>query len=122
MKKKTLFSLTVGLPTILLVFIVLCLLSFAVLSYVSAQADWKLCSKALEHSDAYYQAVNKAEETLEAISNGEKAQPYYYFPISDLQSLYISLSLAENGTYEIIDWKVISNDNITYDEHLHVIP
>lgn len=122
MKKNTLFSLNVGLPTIFLVFIVICLLSFSILSYVTARADWNLCQKAVAHSDAYYSAVNQAENKLADISHGEGAKTTYLFPISDLQSLSVSLSYTKNGNYEISDYKIISTEDIVYDEHLNVIP
>lgn len=122
MKKKTLFTLNIGLPSIFLVFIVICLLSFSVLSYVSAKADWNLCEKALEHSDAYYQAANEAEKSIRDYAMGNTSQSDFYFPISDLQTLYVSLSHTDNDNYKITDWKIISTDNVSYDEHLHVIP
>lgn len=145
MKKNTEFSLNIGLPTILLIFVVLCLISFGILSLVSANADWKLSQKMLNRSTSYYQACNEAERFLADIDTTlynlymqsvddtvyqeaiAELPTVYNFPLSDLQELEITLSYhtpsAEIPTfYQIESWKVISIDNINYDCGLHVIP
>ena len=65
MKKKTSRSLlTTGTSTLLLIFISLCLLTFAVLSLLSARADRNLSRKTAERTSAYYEACNQAEDRL----------------------------------------------------------
>lgn len=145
MRKNTEFSLNIGLPTILLIFVVLCLISFGILSVVSANADWKLSKKLLSRSSSYYQACNEAERFLAEIDttlyqlyeqnadvssyqNAVAALPTIYnFPVSDLQELEVTLSFQipseYNPTfYRIESWKLISTNNIDYDSGLHVIP
>lgn len=56
-----------GISSILLIFIILSLISFAILSYSSANADWKLTNKVLTRTTSYYQACNRAQEELERI-------------------------------------------------------
>ena len=145
MKKNAEFSLNIGLPTILLIFVVLCLISFGILSLVSANADWKLSQKLLSRSSSYYQACNEAELFLAEIDTtlyhiyeqAEDTLAYqiatsniptvYYFPVSDLQELEVTLSFQiptelSPTFYYIESWKLISTDNINYDNGLHVIP
>ena len=64
MDKKKNFPMNIGLSSILLIFVVLCLVSFSILSIVSANADKKLSLKVLNRSIAYYNACNEAETTL----------------------------------------------------------
>ena len=65
MKKKTSRPLlTTGTSTLLLIFVSLCLLTFAVLSFLSARADQNLSRKTAERTSAYYEACNQAEDQL----------------------------------------------------------
>ena len=67
-KKKPL-RLNVGTSSILMIFVILCLVCFATLSIISASADNKLSNKVLERTTAYYNACNEAEISLSQIDN-----------------------------------------------------
>lgn len=58
------FGNHVGTSSILLIFIVLCLVSFAGLSLVSANADYTLTAKIASRTSSYYSASNKAQDVL----------------------------------------------------------
>ena len=47
--KKKQFGMNIGSASILLVFVILCLVSFAVLSIVSANADSRLSTRSTQH-------------------------------------------------------------------------
>ena len=64
MRKKNRMGLNIGTSSILLVFVLLCMVTFAALSYVSANADYKLSRSLADRTSAYYDAVNSAEEAL----------------------------------------------------------
>ena len=65
MKKKTSRPLlTAGTSTLLLIFLSLCLLTFAVLSLLSARADRNLSRKTADRTTAYYEACNQAENRI----------------------------------------------------------
>ena len=150
MNKKPLFSLNIGLSSTVLIFTVLCLISFGVLSLVSANADLRLSQKVLKRSTAYYDACNLAEEDIshfdaklhkayaqgatnqsELISNfcGKKglnsySQSFTYY-ISDIQSLHVKLSIkypspTDKQLYKIDEWKVITDNTLEYDDTLHI--
>lgn len=144
MNKKREFTMNIGLPSILLIFVILCLISFGVLSLVSANTDRKLSQKVLDRSTAYYEACNQAEEMLfavdtrlhEAYSQSHNCEEYisliadipynYTYVISDIQYLDISLSFAypesENDPfYQILSWKVVTKDDLDYDTGLHLL-
>ena len=67
--KKKQFGMNIGSASILLVFVILCLVSFAVLSIVSANADSRLSTRVLERTTAYYDACNQAEQSLAGMDN-----------------------------------------------------
>lgn len=145
MQKKSHFSINIGLPSILLIFVILCLVSFGILSLVSANSDRKLSHKVLNRSSTYYEICNQAEDTLAKVhelllqayysSNSKNAYQKaiqdipanYSFILSDLQTLEISLrflypSNENEDFFQIETWQIVTKDNIEYDESLHVIP
>lgn len=145
MEKKAEFNVNIGLSSILLIFVVLCLVSFGILSLVSANADRKLSKKVLNRTSAYYEACNQAESTLCSIDKTlhtlyeacDSAEAYYeqaggttlsfQYDISELQALQITLNILYPETdhdafYQITSWKVITTQELDYDEQLHVIP
>lgn len=69
MEKNRKPILGVGTSSILLIFILLCLVTFAVLSLVSARSDYRLSKKNADHVTAYYEAENQASEILSRIED-----------------------------------------------------
>lgn len=57
-------SMAIGGSSILMIFVVLCLTTFAVLSLVSANADWKLTQRTAQSVTGYYAADGEAERAL----------------------------------------------------------
>lgn len=127
------FHINVGSSSILLIFVILCLVSFATLSIVSANADAKLSRKVVERTTAYYEACNEAQadiasldDTLKAIYADSFDEDEYYmavghkktyiFTISDLQTLSVSLDILypeKTGEtfYRITSWRVLTNSS-----------
>lgn len=64
MKTKRKFKMGVGMSSMLMIFVVLCLTTFAVLSYVTANADAKLTQKAEQKVTAYYTADSEAQRLI----------------------------------------------------------
>ena len=132
--KKKQFGMNIGSASILLVFVILCLVSFAVLSIVSANADSKLSTRVLERTTAYYTACNQAEQSLAGMdhtlrriyesSDNEEAYfasvghgKSYVIPISNLQSLQVTIEIlypgtAEDSFYKITAWQVLNTDEL----------
>lgn len=132
--KKKQFGMNIGSASILLVFVILCLVSFAVLSIVSANADSKLSTRVLERTTAYYTACNQAEQSLAGMdhtlrriyesSDSEEAYfasvghgKSYVIPISDLQSLQVTIEIlyprsAEDTFYQITAWQVLNTEEL----------
>jgi hypothetical protein len=57
----------VGTSFMLVIFIVLCLAVFAILSLTSALRDYSYSEKSAQRTTAYYEACNQAEDTLALI-------------------------------------------------------
>lgn len=67
MGKKGGAGINVGGSSILIIFVLLCLTTFATLSLVSANADYKMTFKTAEAANNYYAADAKGEEKLAEI-------------------------------------------------------
>lgn len=137
------FHINVGSSSILLIFVILCLVSFATLSIVSANADAKLSGKVVERTTAYYEACNKAQTDIASMDDTLKAvyadsfdedeyfmavghKKTYIFPISALQTLSVSLDIlypeqAGEPFYRITSWQVISNSSALEEEEDSVL-
>ncbi len=61
------FGINIGSSSILMIFVLLCLVTFSALSLVSANADYKLTEKTAESVSGYYEADAKAETLLASI-------------------------------------------------------
>ena len=71
MKRNRDFGLSIVAPSIVVIMVILCLVCFAGLSIVSANADLTLSRKLAERTSAYYQACNEAQEDLLEASKKE---------------------------------------------------
>lgn len=136
------YGLNIGSSSILLIFVLLCLVSFAALSIVSANADSKLNNKVMERTTAYYNACNLAEASISDIDHtlsklyvsGITEDAYfeqvghtisYAVPISDTQSLNVELRIkypkkSGENFYSITSWQVITPEIIELDDSLHL--
>ena len=139
-KRKSIGSMSLGSSILLLVFVVVSLVSFAVLSLSSAITDKKLTTQISEKNSSYYQACNLAEEYLAQIdSNLQTAyessiseEGFYELvstgsdfsiPVSDFQELYVAITYTypqeEGDTFYTIDeWKLISTNTPEIDNSL----
>ena len=55
---------SIGISSLILIFVMLCLLTFSVLSLVSARADMRLSQRSADRTAAYYDAENRANDIL----------------------------------------------------------
>lgn len=69
MNKRTSVSVGMGGTLVITVFVVLCLMIFALLSFITACSDLKLSNKAQEISADYYNIHGRAEKKLAEISD-----------------------------------------------------
>ena len=67
MKPKNGFQFSVGGPSILMIFVIFCLATFGVLSYVTANMDNKISVKSSKTVQNYYQANRLVQSKLEQV-------------------------------------------------------
>lgn len=121
--QKSFFN--IGITSIVLIFVLLCLLTFSVLSLVSAKADYNLSQKSAQRTTDYYEAENEASDILHSIvdclnTQAETADAEQFFvnvrsqleemdlvsfqddrhlsysvPLGDSQSLSVSLTISD---------------------------
>lgn len=119
-RKREIFSPpAVGGISLLVVFAVLCLTVFALLSLTTVQADGRLADASARAVEDYYAADCAAQEILARLRNGEvpmEATSHledswhtgtrytYTVPISDTQELDVEV-LVDGEDYEILRWQ-----------------
>ena len=111
-----------GFSTILLAFVMICIVTIAALSLLTANSDYRLSQKVAEKNTAYYQAEQQAYETLAkidtllstAFTNADDANDYYQEAENNLLSLNI-------GTYDRITGTFSYSIPIAEKQNLEVI-
>jgi len=103
MKRGSHPVMSVGFTSILVIFIILCLTAFAMLSVVSAKSDERLTSEVTGQTDQSLSAGNKAEEALARIDDR-------------LRSLYASSS--DKSEYYAACGKVFSDEGTEFADDL----
>ena len=122
----------VGGSSLLVIFAVLCLTVFALLTLSTAAADGRLSQEAAEAVEAYYRADSQAEVLWARLRAGERPAEVtetaedagstlyeYTVPISQGQELRVSLRL-EDGIWTVEQWQAVSTMDWQADEDLTV--
>ena len=128
MNKKEHFSLpAVGLSSLLVIFVALCLAVFAQLALSTAKADEKLSDQGHQAIMDYYQAEREADAIIAQLRSGKIPEGVtfedgiYSFQcvISDTQALEVEVKL-EGETYTILKWQSVSTADWQAEEDLPV--
>jgi len=117
----------IGLSSLLVIFAVLCLLTFALLTVSTVQADSRLRSKSEQAMLDHYAADRQAQVLLARIRAGEVPENVnenngiytYSCAISDTQTLVVEVE-AEGTEYHILRWQAVSAGSSETDVHLPV--
>ena len=122
----------VGSASVLLIFTVLSLISFATLALVNSKADYNLSSNLAQRQSAYYKACHKGQAFVAAVDSGyetgmENATIKESIPITDNQSLDITIISNDTNNlsnldkkYTITQWQIVNNADDDYDYSLPV--
>lgn len=142
-KKHNSYGANIGSSSLIMIFVVLCLVCFSTLAIVSANADQKLSNKVMQRNDAYYHACNIAEEKLMQIDQS-LLQAYHsstsndeYFdtvghtisfaiPVGDLHTVSVELTVQyptdhNQKLYRISKWELQTTGTLELDQSLPVI-
>ena len=105
----------VGGTSLLIVFAVLCLMVFALLTLSTVQADGRLSDASLKAATDYYAADTEAETIYAQLRQGtvptgvkvEGNLYTYQCEISETQTLSVRLQKSEAG-WRVLQWKAVS--------------
>lgn len=118
MNKRMNVSVGMGGTLIITVFVVLCLMVFAVLSFTTAHSDLKLSNKAQEITADYYSIHGRAEEKLSEI-NDILLKTDEYKIISDL-SCIDGVSFIDDENL-IVQYEVLGQKNQKISIELNIL-
>ena len=143
-------GLGVGYVSVMLIFAVVCLTIFAVLSFKTSLSDSTVNKRSGDFLRQYYSTDTIAKDTLsklndiayqaktadffeEEFENTAKnienvtvkrvkdgLSTNYTVPINELQELKVSVLFDRNGNYKIEQWQCITISDDTSDSHLNV--
>lgn len=83
-------GINIGSASIIMVFSVLCLTVFAVLTFVTANNEYKLSAKSADQVKAYYAADESATETMAQIENIVKTTNSYGLITNEVSGLGVT--------------------------------
>lgn len=122
MRKKEPIVINIGTVSLILVFSVLALVVFALLSFVSASGNWRMAEKMAERMNQYYAAeVQAAEltaqalETADFLADQEKARETdpkekvqsWQIPVGETQYLAVTIKvLPKENKWKIVQWNL----------------
>lgn len=136
MKKKITGGINVGTSSILVTFVLLCLVTFAALSYLSANSDYKLSQQTAQRATDFYKANEVAEikyQDIDATLKGAAADEdelnrllagkdvtidcsgdapliSYDVTVSSSQKLHVQLCYAEGSNLVVTKWQTENAD------------
>ena len=107
----------VGGSSLLIIFAVLCLTVFSLLTLSTAKADQRLSDVSADAVKAYYSADLQAETILSQLRAGQLPEGVtvngsvysYTCEISETQTLMVEISLVGNS-WEILRWQAVSSN------------
>ncbi|MCI8400561.1 MAG: hypothetical protein HFI38_00415 [Lachnospiraceae bacterium] len=97
MKKQKFSFFNIGTSSLVLIFLVLCLVTFSVLSLVTARADYSMSSRTADRLKQYYQTSSRAEQILAVIDDSLAA----LYDRSSGESAYLA-AVADTDWNEVV--------------------
>lgn len=137
-KKESFAPPALGGSSLLVVFAVLALTVFALLSLSTVRADVRLGDAAAQAVTGYYQADCQAQEILARLRSGETpvevtshmedswhaprmVRYTYAVPISDTQELQAEVLVnSADGSYSVLRWEAAPVGELEFDDGLDV--
>lgn len=117
----------VGGSSLLVIFAVLCLTIFALLSLSTVQADRRMAEASYQAVQGYYEADTEAELILANLRSGnlpdnvtKKDNLYSYTcQVSETQALEVEVQITEDS-YRVLRWQLVSTTEWEADDGLDV--
>lgn len=126
-KKRPAFPAVVGGSSLLVIFAVLCLTVFALLSISTVRANQRVSDSSMQAVEGYYEADCMAETILARLRAGEQIEGIrenngvfsYACAISDTQALAVEV-VVDGADYTILRWQAVSTAEWQADDSLPV--
>lgn len=114
----------VGSASIVLIFAVLCLTIFTLITYMSANTEMALANAEAELVKSYYEADTLAERIIDELVSGASGNVLgaeiksewdwdmladiteFSCPMSERKELYVKIALYEDNSYDILSWRM----------------
>lgn len=127
-KKTSSGAPAVGGSSLMVIFAVLCLTVFAMLTLSSAASDRRLADASLKNISSYYEADCAAELILSQLRAGQLPAGVeqngstfsYTCPVSDTQVLDVAVCINSQNNIDILTWQLVSTSQPSDDESLGV--
>ena len=127
MNRRSSIGLNIGLSSILVIIVILCLVCFAGLSVASSNADRQLTNKLSVRGSSYYAASSAAYKAIyeakkESSSSSENSFDKY-ININSNQQLHViaDLNPSNGDNYEILCWQVVTVSEPELDTSLSLL-
>ena len=137
--------LNIGSSSLLIIFLILSLITFAILSLSGAKSDYSFSQRLANHKTAYYEASNRAERILgqidEALAANETLDGQqlegiaiqaeegiitFSVPMEENQALLVELEVndytKDETYYTIKTWQIISTKAWESDQSIQLLP
>lgn len=113
-KKKPIIG--IGTTSIVLIFVMLCMLTFSVLSLATAQADLRLSRKSAKRTTAYYDAENRANDILLSVIDCINT----YLPASSETSAAPAGETSADAFFTAVRGDLEGTDGISFTDDSHL--
>ena len=116
MSKKNSFSFpVVGVTSLMVIYAVLSLTIFSLLSLNTALADKRLAQSSIDSVASYYEADTEAERIYALIRKGEipeevyEADGIYYYTCAITENRYIEVEVTkEEDGWKVLKWRTVT--------------
>lgn len=117
----------VGGSSLLVIFAVLCLTIFALLSLSTVQADSRMAEASYKAVQDFYEADAEAERILAKLRQGNLPENVtkegnlyrYTCRVSELQALEVEVEITE-ASYRVLRWQMVSTTEWEADDSMNV--
>ena len=129
----------VGSASTVLIFAVLCLTIFTIITYMVSTNERALIEAKAELVTGYYEADALAEQILQDLIEADTTPAkihgvdintkfnedlgvettYFYCRISDIKSLYVNLVIRDDS-FDILSWRMYAMDEWVFDDTMNV--
>jgi hypothetical protein len=117
----------VGGSSLLVIFAVLCLTIFALLSLSTVQADSRMAEASYKAVQDFYEADAEAERILAKLRQGDLPENVtnegnlyrYTCRVSELQALEVEVEIKE-ASYRVLRWQMVSTTEWEADDSMNV--